>query len=72
MENIKVSVVVPVYNSEKYLKTCLESLLHQTLQEIEVICIDDGSTDHSRQILDKYAKYDKRLRVLHQKINMQV
>lgn len=67
MENIKVSVVVPVYNSEKYLKTCLESLLHQTLQEIEVICIDDGSTDHSRQILDKYAKYDKRLRVLHQK-----
>lgn len=44
-KNIKVSVIVPVYNSEQYLETCLKSLLFQTLRDIEVICVDDGSTD---------------------------
>lgn len=53
---IKVSVIVPVYNSEKYLERCLESLVNQTLKEIEIICIDDGSTDNSLQILNNYAE----------------
>ena len=51
---IKVSVTVPVYNAEKYLKQCLDSIQKQTLKEIEVIIIDDGSTDNSESILKKY------------------
>lgn len=66
MENIKVSVIVPVYNSDQYLETCLNSLLRQTLHEIEIICVDDGSSDYSCQILDEYAQKDERLCVLHQ------
>ena len=45
----KVSVVVPVYNVEDYLEKCLDSLIHQTLEEIEILCVDDGSTDHSNR-----------------------
>lgn len=67
MEIIKVSVIVPVYNSEQYLEDCLISLLHQTLKEIEIICVDDGSTDRSRMILNHFSRRDKRLRVLYQK-----
>ena len=52
----KVSVVVPVYNTEKYLSQCLDSLKKQTLHEIEFIVIDDGSTDNSYQIMQEYAK----------------
>lgn len=62
----KVSVIVPVYNVEKYLSQCLESILAQTLEDIEIICIDDGSTDSSGKILDKYAARDQRVRTLHQ------
>ena len=47
----EISVIVPVYNSEKYLSKCLESLVNQTFQDIEIICIDDGSTDKSLEIL---------------------
>lgn len=61
----KVSVIVPVYNAEKYIEQCLESILAQTLEDIEVICIDDGSTDGSGWILDAYAAEDVRVRVLH-------
>ena len=62
----KVSVLVPVYNVEKYLKQCMDSLLQQTLSDIEIICIDDGSTDRSGELLDAYAAQDHRVRVVHQ------
>lgn len=61
----KVSVVIPIYNVEKYLEQCLRSVLEQTLQDIEVICIDDGSTDGSAQLIDAYAANDSRMRVVH-------
>ncbi len=64
--SVKVSVIVPVYNSEKHLRQCLDSILDQTLKEIEVICVDDGSTDASPEILEEYRKRDSRLQVLHQ------
>lgn len=63
---VKVSVIIPVYNAEKYLKQCLDSVLNQSLQEIEVICVDDGSTDDSPQILTEYASNDIRLRIVKQ------
>ena len=53
---INVSIVIPVYNVEKYLKQCLESVVNQTLDKIEVICINDGSTDNSLNILKEYEK----------------
>lgn len=62
-----VSIIIPVYNVEKYLKKCLDSLCGQTLKEIEILLIDDGSTDGSGAILDAYAGRDKRVRVLHKK-----
>ena len=62
---IKASVIVPVYNAGPYLMQCLDSLKGQTLQDIEIICIDDGSTDDSPRILDEYAAEDKRIRVVH-------
>lgn len=65
--NPKVSVIVPVYNVEKYLDTCLKSIIKQTLKDIEIICVDDGSTDNSSTILDRYAKRDNRIKVIHKK-----
>ena len=67
MWEVKVSVVVPVYNQERHLEECLQSLLNQTLQDIEVICVDDGSTDRSKEILDEIAAKDGRVKILHQK-----
>lgn len=61
----KVSVLVPVYNVEKYLSQCLQSIINQDMKDIEVICVDDGSTDGSSEILDRYALVDKRIKVLH-------
>ena len=63
----KVSVIIPVYNVENYLRKCLDSVINQTLKDIEIICVDDGSTDGSGAILDKYAQKDERIRVIHQK-----
>lgn len=63
---IKVSVIIPVYNVEQYLDDCLDSLLAQTMEEIEIICVDDGASDSSPQILDEYAQRDKRIKVIHQ------
>lgn len=62
---IKVSVTVPVYNTEKFLPQCLDSLLGQTLKELEIILVDDGSTDQSGAICDDYAKRDSRIKVFH-------
>ncbi len=60
----KVSVVVPVYNVEKYLTECLDSIINQTLEDIEIICVNDGSTDSSLEILNNYAQKDKRIIVI--------
>lgn len=60
----KVSVLVPVYNVEKYLEQCLESIINQSLSDIEIICVNDGSTDSSPEILNKYAKKDRRIKVV--------
>lgn len=65
-ENIKVSIIVPVYNAEKTLERALDSLRHQTLKDIEIICVNDGSTDTTATILDRYAKHDQRIKVIHQ------
>lgn len=62
----KVSIIVPVYNVEKYLKRCLDSLVNQTLKDIEIICINDGSTDGSLAILDEYVRNDDRVVVINQ------
>lgn len=64
---IKVSIVVPVYNVEKYLRQCIDSIKNQTLKDIEIICVDDGSTDNSGKILDEYAEMDNRIKVIHKK-----
>lgn len=62
----KVSVIIPVYNVEEYLRECLDSVVNQTLKEIEIICIDDGSTDNSLEILKEYAQKDNRITVIMQ------
>lgn len=62
----KVSIIVPVYNAERYLKQCLDSLISQTVSDIEIICTDDGSTDDSANILSAYARKDPRCIALRQ------
>lgn len=66
MGEIQVSIVIPVYNAERYLAECLDSVLNQTLSEIEIICVDDGSTDGSSDILRQYADADRRIRCIRQ------
>ena len=63
----KVSIVMPIYNVEQYLEKCLESVTNQTLRDIEIICVNDGSTDSSSKIIDKYAKNDNRIVVVNKK-----
>ena len=63
----KVSVIVPVYNVQEYLEECLDSLAGQTLKDIDIICVNDGSTDGSDETLKKYAKKDKRIKVINKK-----
>lgn len=60
MKEIKVSVIIPIYNTAKYLKQCLESIANQTLREIEIICVDDGSTDNSYEIVKDFCNKDSR------------
>ena len=62
----KISVIVPVYNVEKYLRECLDSIVNQTFKQIEIICVNDGSTDSSLGILNEYAGKDLRIRVISQ------
>lgn len=66
MNKIKLSIVAAVYNLEKYLPRCLDALVNQTLQEIEILCVDDGSTDSAPQIIDEYAKkYPDKVKAYH-------
>lgn len=66
MSNYKLSIVAAVYNLEKYLPRCLDALVNQTLQEIEILCVDDGSTDSAPQIIDEYAaKYPEKVKAFH-------
>lgn len=64
---IKVSIILPIYNAQKYLKKTLKDVTAQSLKEIEIICVDDGSTDHSRQIIKAYQKKDARISLFCQK-----
>lgn len=61
----KVSIIIPVYNAERYLRQCLDSMLSQSLKDIEVICVDDGSTDGSHEIIYQYVRQDNRFKVIH-------
>ena len=63
----KVSIIIPSYNAEKYLKQCVESVMKQTLKEIEIIIVDDGSTDNSVFMMDEFEQKDRRVKVLHKK-----
>ena len=65
MNNIKISIIVPVFNVEKYLCFCVDSLLNQTFKDIEIILVDDGSPDSCPQMCEDYAQKDKRVKVIH-------
>ena len=67
--NILVSVIVPVYNVENYIEKCLESIVNQTYKNLQIILVDDGSTDKSGEICDKYVKMDERVEVIHKENN---
>ena len=60
----KVSVLVPVYNTEPYLRQCIDSVIEQTLKDLEIIVINDGSTDNSLNILREYAEKDERIKII--------
>ena len=62
-----ISVIVPIYNVEKYLVRCLQSIIKQTYQNLEIILVDDGSTDTSGKLCDKFAEKDSRIIVIHKK-----
>lgn len=65
-KNVKISIVVAVYNLEKYLPRCLDALVNQTMQDIEILCVDDGSTDSAPQIIEEYQKrYPEKIKVFH-------
>lgn len=65
MEKEKISVLVPVYNAEKYLKKCIESILNQTYKNIELIIVNDGSNDNSYNIIEEYKNKDNRIKAVH-------
>lgn len=66
----EISVIIPVYNAEKYLSSCLDSVLNQTFSDIEIICVDDCSTDASPAILEEYCNKDSRIRILRNAVNL--
>ena len=63
MKMEKISIIIPIYNSSKYLKECLDSIINQSYKNWEAVCVNDGSTDNSLEILDQYAAIDKRIKV---------
>ena len=65
---VKVSIVIPIYNVERYLRQCLDSVVNQTLKEIEIICVDDGSTDSSPEIMQSMRLRTRALRSLQNRI----
>ena len=65
MDEKLVSIIIPIYNSEKYLKKCIDSILEQKYNNLEIILINDGSTDNSGKICDRLAIEDKRIKVIH-------
>ena len=67
MENKKISIVVPIYNVEKYLAECIESIQNQSYKNLEIILVDDESPDNSGKIAEKYASNDERIKVIHKK-----
>lgn len=69
MDDTKISIIIPVYNAEAYLPECLDSCLNQTLRDIEIICVDDCSTDASGEIMRKYARMDSRITVIAHETN---
>ena len=66
---LKISVIIPVYNTEKYLTQCLDSVINQTYKNLEIICVDDCSTDNSREVLQNYAQKDDRIKIVYNKNN---
>ena len=68
MNNPAISIIIPVYNADKYLRRCIDSVISQSFTDFELILVDDGSKDKSPQICDEYASQDKRVRVIH-KVN---
>ena len=67
MSGTLISVVLPIYNVEKYLNRCIKSIITQTYKNLEVILVDDGSPDHCPRICDEWAKKDARIKVIHKK-----
>ena len=65
--NDLISVIVPVYNTEKYLEKCIFSITNQTYKNIEIILVNDGSTDHSLEICEKYQRIDDRIKIIDKK-----
>ncbi len=67
MQNLElISVIIPVYNVEKYIRECLDSIVNQTYKNLQIILVDDGSSDNSGKICDEFAKKDSRITVVHQ------
>ena len=64
-KNDLISVIVPVYNMEQYMERCVNSIINQTYHNLEIILVDDGSTDHSTAMCDEYALRDERIKVVH-------
>ena len=67
INNTVISVIVPIYNVENYINRCLNSIINQTYKNLQIILVDDGSTDDSGKVCDKYALKDSRIKVIHQK-----
>ena len=70
MKELKISVIITVYNIEKYIGECLDSILTQDMDEIEVICVDDASTDKSKEVLRVYQNKDQRIHVISNETNL--